>query len=419
MGLVLVRFGVVLLVVMMSFAMSFFALFREVNTFDAILLHLFKTILGDVEYFDDFDDSSREQYAVVGQVLLSIFVIVMTIMLLNLLIAILSTTHADVHKNAEREFKISKARTVQHYRLVVEHDILPAPFNLLQLFVSMSFVSKSWQRSTLCRHLKRAVGLLVFWLTLGPIAVMAGLILWVISSIGIPSIICDALRSTGPSTKLRPFIMLFFWGLCLGSSLWWGFGYILTLFISPNQPSLSMFWLIILHILSVIVARHFMIKYRRESVVVRLIWSAFLFTLWMWSPYMWTVEAVAFLSGGQSSESSTEENARQNYCVDVHAMLRDSGTSAKELRKYLDNRMIDPVVQRDEVDRVATVKDLKLLRDLCIQEITKIHSDICDRMTALEQREEKRISALRDEIVDILKANYSSVRADGGVAYGT
>ena len=42
-------------------------------------------------------------------------------------------------------------------------------------------------------------------------------------------------------------------------------------------------------------------------------------------------------------------------------MLRDSGTSAKELRKYLDNRMIDPVVQRDEVDRVATVKDLKLL----------------------------------------------------------
>ena len=177
MGLVLVRFGVVLLVVMMSFAMSFFALFREVNTFDEILLHLFKTILGDVEYFDDFDDSSREQYAVVGQVLLSIFVIVMTIMLLNLLIAILSTTHADVHKNAEREFKISKARTVQHYRLVVEHDILPAPFNLLQLFVSMSFVSKSWQRSTLCRHLKRAVGLLVFWLTLGPIAVMAGLIL--------------------------------------------------------------------------------------------------------------------------------------------------------------------------------------------------------------------------------------------------
>ena len=143
MGLVLVRFGVVLLVVMMSFAMSFFALFREVNTFDAILLHLFKTILGDVEYFDDFDDSSREQYAVVGQVLLSIFVIVMTIMLLNLLIAILSTTHADVHKNAEREFKFPRHELCSTTDLSSNMTFFPHPL----IYFSYLYLCRSSPRA--------------------------------------------------------------------------------------------------------------------------------------------------------------------------------------------------------------------------------------------------------------------------------
>ena len=44
-------------------------------------------------------------------------------------------------------------------------------------------------------------------------------------------------------------------------------------------------------------------------------------------------------------------------------MLKDAGVSASELRRYLENPIIDPDVQRDEVDRGTTVKHVKLLRD--------------------------------------------------------
>ena len=64
MATVLVQFGVILVVVMMGFATSFFALFRDVYSFEETLLNLFKTILGDVELFDELDDISRERYAV-------------------------------------------------------------------------------------------------------------------------------------------------------------------------------------------------------------------------------------------------------------------------------------------------------------------------------------------------------------------
>jgi len=142
MATVLMQFGVILVVVMMGFATSFFALFRDVYSFEETLLNLFKTILGDVELFDELDDISRERYAVVGRLLLVIFVIVVTIMLLNLLIAILSTAHADVHSNTEKEFKVSTARTVEHYRLAVELDLLPAPFNLLQTCCLCRFMQR-------------------------------------------------------------------------------------------------------------------------------------------------------------------------------------------------------------------------------------------------------------------------------------
>ena len=117
MASVLMQFGVILVVVVMGFATSFFALFRDVDSFGETLLYLFKTILGDVELFDELEDISREQYAVVGYLLLVVFVIVVTIMLLNLLIAILSTAHADVHSNTEKEFKVSTARTMEYYQL--------------------------------------------------------------------------------------------------------------------------------------------------------------------------------------------------------------------------------------------------------------------------------------------------------------
>ncbi|CAM9703899.1 unnamed protein product [Ascophyllum nodosum] len=375
MGVVLVRFGVILLVVMMSFAVSFFALFRDTNTFDEILLHLFKTILGDVEYFDEFNDSSGERYAIVGQVLLAIFVVVMTIMLLNLLIAILSTTHADVHKNAEREFKTAKARNVQYYRLVVAHDILPAPFNMLQLFVSMSFISKGWQQSTWCRVGKRAVGLFVFWLTLGLVAIIAGVILWVISGITVPFLVYDAVRLGRSSVKLWLTLGSHFFGLCSG------FVFIFFVWVLPNQPSMWVPLLILYVVSNFVPSIYAAVKGENKSAMVRPMWPIVLLTMWLRSP--WTEEAKAFLFSEHTSESSAQASGRQSGGVDVQKMLSDSGTSAEKLRKYLDNPILDPVVQRDEVDRGTTVKDIKLLRDHFFQEITKNHSDISHRMMGI------------------------------------
>ena len=60
----------------------------------------------------------------------------MNIMHLNLTIVMLSTVHSLVEENAEREFKISKARVIQHYETTVRKELLPVPFNEVQLTLS-------------------------------------------------------------------------------------------------------------------------------------------------------------------------------------------------------------------------------------------------------------------------------------------
>ena len=201
MATVLIQFGVIIVVVMIGFNASFFSLFRDVYSFGEIFLHLFKTILGDLALFDELDEISREGYGVEAYLLLVIFVIIVTIMLLNLLIAILYTAHADVHSNAEKEFKLSTARTIQHYRLAVELEILPAPFNLLQTLVYLPLFATGRQRSGSCRLVKREVGQVNFWFTLGPKAIVAGALIWIAS---IPNVI-SFLRNkrVNPSFRYR------------------------------------------------------------------------------------------------------------------------------------------------------------------------------------------------------------------------
>lgn len=92
--------------------------------------------------------------------LLVVYLVVMTIILLNLLIAVLSTSHAKVQRNAEREFQVSKARQIRHYQLVVEEDLLPAPFNLAQLrfllpLVLLNLITSGTRR----RDMEQAIGL--------------------------------------------------------------------------------------------------------------------------------------------------------------------------------------------------------------------------------------------------------------------
>eukprot|EP00752_Nemacystus_decipiens_P018673 g16741.t1 len=88
----LLQFGAVMLVVMIGFTMALHVLFHDLEDFGDSLLGLFKAMLGDTGIFDEF---SGERYDAVATVLLVVYLFIVTIMLLNLLIAILSTSHAQ------------------------------------------------------------------------------------------------------------------------------------------------------------------------------------------------------------------------------------------------------------------------------------------------------------------------------------
>lgn len=130
----LLQFGAVILVVMIGFAMALHVLFRDVDTFGETFLGLFKAMLGETDFFNEF---SGGRFDLAATILVVLYLFIVTIMLLNLLIAILSTAHAQVQENVEGEFKVSKARIVAYYRMVVDKNLLPAPFNLVQLVVSL------------------------------------------------------------------------------------------------------------------------------------------------------------------------------------------------------------------------------------------------------------------------------------------
>ncbi|CAM9810440.1 unnamed protein product [Scytosiphon promiscuus] len=174
-----IRFAVIMAVVMLGFAVSFFALFRDGTTW----LNVFNAMLGDV-FFEDFEG---EVYEAVGTILLVMYLIVITILLLNLLIAVLSTSHSRMQDKAEQEYKVSKARFVQHYSSVVSKDLLPPPFNLLNMsFVEASCNTESSRRAKLATLAQKSIGRFVFWAVLGPLAVAGGSFVWLLSALFSP-----------------------------------------------------------------------------------------------------------------------------------------------------------------------------------------------------------------------------------------
>lgn len=125
----LLQFSAILMVVMIGFATSFYSLFSECESddmdghdmpsfrsFQGSVIILFDALLGNVD-FVAFD--SRNIHCPgpawipdLGVLLLSLYMIVMAIMLLNLLIAVLSTVHADVYKNVEKEFNLARTKII-------------------------------------------------------------------------------------------------------------------------------------------------------------------------------------------------------------------------------------------------------------------------------------------------------------------
>lgn len=175
----LVQFGIVMGVVMVGFAIAFFALVREIDdsTFHQSLLDVFVAMLGEVGLFDEFKET---RYEAVGTVLLVTYLIIMSVMLLNLLVAVLSTSHAKLEGNVI--LRVSRARLFMTYRRAVGDDVLPAPFNLLQLAAFLPCaVFDLLARGKSHLTVRQGLGRLVFWLVMGPVAIVVGSLLWLVS----------------------------------------------------------------------------------------------------------------------------------------------------------------------------------------------------------------------------------------------
>lgn len=105
------RFSIFLSVIMAGFALSFTSLYSDCTgmleenfgTFSASMLTLFDSMLGGAE-FEAFMKASDDCYDYegafwikeAGVFLLSMYLLIMSILLLNLLIAVLSTVHNEV-----------------------------------------------------------------------------------------------------------------------------------------------------------------------------------------------------------------------------------------------------------------------------------------------------------------------------------
>ena len=349
MGMVLLQFAVVLLVVMMGFAMTLYPLLRDENsfTFDAILLLLFKTLLGDVEAFEEFDESTQNRYSTVGRLLLAVYLVVMTIMLLNLFIAVLSTKHTKVDANADKEFKVSRARIIEHYRLAVAFNILPAPFNSLKLVLTLPFLRKV--QSAAYTKTMEAVGRVSLWVVLSPLVFAGGVLLWVTSSLyhicQIPRSLLS-LRTSSEDTAADK--------LCF---------HIVAVFLCALGAPLC------------------------------------LLALWLRQPFIFVcnfvIPSIIRRSQGERGDSNLSASAsgHKKSNVDVQKMLKDAGTEASDLRKYLEDPMCDPKVRSDEVDRGTTVKHMKLLRNRLEKKLEKFN----ERVDHLDKKFKEHVDHLGKE----------------------
>lgn len=81
---------------------------------------------------DDGEDCGGVIYKEAGVTVYVIFLIITAITLLNLLIAVLSTAHAEVDQNASKEFQLARAQIILQTGEDIQNDVLPPPFNLIK-----------------------------------------------------------------------------------------------------------------------------------------------------------------------------------------------------------------------------------------------------------------------------------------------
>lgn len=359
----LLKFGFVMVVVMVGFAMALHVLFRDLDRFGQTFLALFRAMLGDTDFFEVVSGS---QYDGVATFLLVVYLFIVTIMLLNLLVAILSTSHAQVQDNASTELKVSKARIIAH-RWVVDNDLLPAPFNLLQLTVSLVVVLLAclWNATSCVRRgglrgligadgffgadglylrASGAVGRVVFWLILGPVAVGGGALLWITSSFPFAQYAWYAQYKEEKNKTA-------------------------TIGLSPG--SIILRWVLIF-LWCIIVAP--------------------IYLLWLWITGCGRVLLPCCFNKKTAGGSVVQTRVKSPTIESLLLSKPGGGVGADKLREFLEDPMNDDDVRQDEKDRPTMVEHIKLLRN------------------RLETTSAKKIEELQKDAVP--KRDFEEVRCD-------
>ncbi|CAF3990054.1 unnamed protein product, partial [Rotaria sp. Silwood1] len=102
------RFCIIYIIFLAGFSQSFFILFNE-NGFQGYISSIKQCFLGLLGDFD-LDYYVGGKYPLTSVALLVLYVVVITILLLNLLIAMMGDTYADVKKSAKKLWHLERAR---------------------------------------------------------------------------------------------------------------------------------------------------------------------------------------------------------------------------------------------------------------------------------------------------------------------
>lgn len=390
----LLKFGFVMAIVMLGFAMSFHIIFQDSSTFGGTFLDLFKAMLGEVGYFDMFTD---DRYASVATVLLVMYLVIVTILLLNLLVAILSTSHAQVQDRLEQEFNESKGRMIGHYLSVVAEDRLPAPFNLVQLVLTPFFrlgaaeVDCSTKKSKefsppdgwhLCTHRvhrtqARPLGRVVFWLMLGPVAVTGGALLWIGSA-------WHALYVCHEHNKLLEYYKEYL-DTKGGES-------------TTNEKKR---WIVL------------------EYVLVFL-WCtvgapALLFVAWLTAPMkVLFPENLSTVQDNGSNEGGISARAVKGKTVESMLRRAPGKVGIEDLSRYLENPMLDNEVRQDETSRTTTVEHIKLRRDRLVATTKDELEDLREELNSRLGNLEIKLQAVLDVIVEGARTDKGNDKSTSG-----
>lgn len=363
----LFRFAVVMVVVVLGFVNALHALLLNTGmSYYETWKSMFTAMLGDVEIFDYF--TTREHPSHVGIALVVAYFVITNIMLLNLLVGLLTTEYERVQEKVDVQYKVSKTRLIQHYSTMVERDLLPAPFNLVQAILSLPFffVDLCFQ-SKMHGAARAAVGSALFWMVSGIIAVPVGSLLWIMSS---PRAVRVFLEHSG---------------MCPGSGA------------RPRSVSVRLgdLWLGIFEAIS------------------WMLWCLVgaplcLLGLWLRGAVLSVTGAVLWIRNDLSGYLSLPDDVSDVSSVDTlvtdratvgRILGKSVGMTITKLRRHLANPMIDPEVREDEKSTQVTVEHMKLLRnrletELVTQIARHFENDIGDRVRNIEER----LSVLTDQV---------------------